>query len=314
MSEIQKYLEVLRAAAPKLVQQHEELFVNYFMDNLQLDASTLRRYAYVLRIFLRYLEEKSLALSDISVSELNFFYLLRLKECLRKTVNNQFIIVFSFLKYLYWQEIISDKSWRTLEMQKSKYPKARGSISRPILEYDEVALVLRSLDDERAKAVIWILFEYGLRPQELADLKDEDVDLITKTLVIRESKHHKTREIPIPDSHIPEWRSWLFRKQLSYPGNPYVIPNSYYPQRGLSVVSIERLVKKASPILNKHVHPYMLRRSVATLAREQGVSREALAGILGHESPSTTDVYVQERSKTIRREWVTYKESGNKEE
>ena len=66
--------------------------------------------------------------------------------------------------------------------------------------------------------------------------------------------------------------------------------------------------------LPEGVTPHTLRHSFACHLLEDGVSHTMIQQLLGHQSPSSTDVYLQMTSKAlmgIRSPFDTYREEGD---
>ena len=61
----------------------------------------------------------------------------------------------------------------------------------------------------------------------------------------------------------------------------------------MSVDSVERLVKKYTNHLPKHITPHKLRSSVAMNLHGSGVDILTIASILGHENVTTTQRYTR---------------------
>ena len=109
-------------------------------------------------------------------------------------------------------------------------------------------------------------------------------------------KGRKERCTPLTRAGVKELRAWLREQQSS--DTEFVFPS----RRGgkLSRDAVERLVKKhtakagrACPSLTeKIVSPHILRHTTAVQLLQAGVDRSTIALWLGHESPETTQIYL----------------------
>jgi len=160
------------------------------------------------------------------------------------------------------------------------------------------------------RLAIVLLYTAGLRREELARLRLEDVDTQVAVLRIRESKFHKSRWVPLSDSARRELRRYLIVRHTMPYGTDPTAPLLYngretlesYTGQGL-YHAITRLCKTAH-ILNSEGHPPRLvdfRHSfaVGALLRwyENGEDVQAglpkLALYMGHVSISSTAYYLR---------------------
>ena len=147
---------------------------------------------------------------------------------------------------------------------------------------------------ERNRAILETLYSCGLRVSELIELKVSDL-FFDEGFVKVTGKGNKQRFVPIGDStkkfiniwkeirnHItvqPDSKDILF---LNYKGNKLT--------RAMIFTIIKNLVKKSG--LKKTVSPHTFRHSFATHLLENGADLRAIQMMLGHESITTTEVYM----------------------
>jgi integrase/recombinase XerD len=133
-----------------------------------------------------------------------------------------------------------------------------------------------------------------LRVSELIELKISDL-FFEEGFIKVTGKGNKQRFVPIGDStkkYIKIWKSirnhiavqpnskdHLF---LNYKGNKLT--------RAMIFTIIKNLVEKAG--LNKTVSPHTFRHSFATHLLENGADLRAIQMMLGHESITTTEIYM----------------------
>ena len=172
------------------------------------------------------------------------------------------------------------------------------------LSIDDIDLLINTIDlsyqyqginlGERNRAIIETLYSCGLRVSELIELKISDL-FFDEGFIKVTGKGDKQRFVPISEStqnyihiwktirnHIdvnPESKDILF---LNYKGNKLT--------RAMIFTIIKNLVKKSG--LKKTVSPHTFRHSFATHLLENGADLRAIQMMLGHESITTTEIYM----------------------
>jgi site-specific recombinase XerD len=148
----------------------------------------------------------------------------------------------------------------------------------------------------RDHAVLLVLTQTGLRVSELTGLAVQDVHLNTGAHVFCHGKGRKDRATPLTSQTVAVLRSWLDERRGH--GHDPLFPT----RRGgpLSRDAVERLVAKHTATAANHcpslqaktVTPHVLRHSAAMALLHAGVDITVIALWLGHESPTSTRVYL----------------------
>lgn len=156
-------------------------------------------------------------------------------------------------------------------------------------EYNKVRI------GERDRTILETLYSCGLRVSELTTLKVSDL-FFDEGFIKVTGKGDKQRFVPI-DSNTqnyitiyrtevrtqinvsPEFKDTLF---LNHKGNQLT--------RAMIFTIIKRLALKIN--LNKSISPHTFRHSFATHLLENGANLRAIQLMLGHESITTTEVYM----------------------
>lgn len=160
----------------------------------------------------------------------------------------------------------------------------------------------------RNKAIVETLYSCGLRVSELVDLTLSDLFLDEGYIVVK-GKGSKQRLVPIAKSAIAEIRRYLPRRGGLVPkrGSEDVV---FLNRRGrrMTRVMVFYVIKELSlkAGIAKTVSPHTLRHSFATHLLEGGANLRAIQQMLGHESITTTEIYVHIDRSFLRREVVAY--------
>jgi len=173
------------------------------------------------------------------------------------------------------------------------------------LEPEQVESLIATATNPRDALLVRIPWRTGIRVSELIGIKVSDIDFESRAILIKIQKQRKRdgktverrRIVPVDQSTLDMVKEYLeSRKQFPYKGD------LLFPLTRQRVNQIYwKLGRKAGikeigdPAVSKHrkLHPHVLRHSFAIHCIKRGMSIERLQKILGHQSPTTTSVYLQ---------------------
>ncbi len=168
------------------------------------------------------------------------------------------------------------------------------------LSEEEIDLLINSIDrstphGERNRAILETLYACGLRVSELIDLKISDL-FFDEGLILVTGKGNKQRYVPI-GSHtikIIDYYIKLVRSTINV--QPRYTNTVFLNRRGKSLTRamIFTIIKdlKQQCGLKKKISPHTFRHSFATHLLENGADLRSIQMMLGHESITTTEIYV----------------------
>ena len=182
-----------------------------------------------------------------------------------------------------------------------KTERPKGRRAHTWLTQAQVKGLLDACDDgitgQRDRLVIGLLVAAGLRRQEAADLRFEDVKLLPirgkmRTVLSVRGKGAKDRVVPISDrlaNALDEWAAVV--------GGAGRVVRSLGRAKELgqqmSTTAIYDVVQKRGAMTGKPgLQPHDLRRSYAQLGYEAGVPITQISTLLGHADLSTTQRYL----------------------
>ena len=183
-----------------------------------------------------------------------------------------------------------------------------------VLSVDEIDAMLEMIDmgtpeGVRNRAIIETLYGCGLRVSEVIALRMSQV-FAHDGYVIVLGKGDKQRLVPISDvalECIDRYKSEVRNHMVVKRGNEDV---RFLNRRGsaLSRVMVFYIIKDLCALagIKKTVSPHTLRHSFATHLLEGGANLRAIQQMLGHESITTTEVYVHIDRSTLRSEILTH--------
>ncbi|MEM9984541.1 MAG: site-specific tyrosine recombinase [Bacteroidota bacterium] len=183
-----------------------------------------------------------------------------------------------------------------------------------VLSPFEVEAMLHTIDLNkkvglRDRAILETLYSSGLRVSELSQLKLSQIYWEEGFLRIT-GKGGKERLVPAGEPAL----YWLGRNLKEYRFHLSIQPGEedwvFLNQRGsrLSRGSIFQLVKKAAQLtqIAQPVSPHTLRHSFATHLIEGGADLRAVQEMLGHESITTTELYLHLDREKLREVHALY--------
>lgn len=169
---------------------------------------------------------------------------------------------------------------------------------------DEI-LVNTEFSEMRDRMIIEILYNTGIRRAELIGIKDNDIDLISKTIRIL-GKGNKQRIVPINDELISNIKKYINVKHSEFELNKsefLLLTNSgnkLYPKFVYNIV--HKYLSMVSTSGKRS--PHILRHSIATHLSDENVEINALKELLGHSSLGSTQIYTHNSIEKLKKTYV----------
>lgn len=157
------------------------------------------------------------------------------------------------------------------------------------------AIDLSKPEGERNRAILETLYGCGLRVSELVNLRLSDL-FFEEGFIKVTGKGSKSRFVPIAEAtikYIQLYRSQIRSHQDIQKGHEdtlFLNRRGKQLTRAMIFTIIRRLAEAAG--LHKTVSPHTFRHSFATHLLENGADLRAIQQMLGHESITTTEIYV----------------------
>ncbi|MBP3354601.1 MAG: tyrosine recombinase XerD [Bacteroidales bacterium] len=219
----------------------------------------------------------------------------------------------SFYKFLIIDEYIKINPLLNIESPKL------GRHLPEVLTIEEIDMISKSFDmslpeSHRNRAIIEVMYGCGLRVSELVNLKLSSI-YPNEGYIIVEGKGRKQRIVPISDIAIKEIKLYLnIRKNLNIKKGceDFIFLNRRGGQ--LSRVMVFYIIKKVCEECNikKNISPHTLRHTFATHLLEGGANLRAIQQMLGHESISTTEIYIHLDRAFLKQEILSHHPRNNK--
>ena len=276
-----------------------------------LSIKTIKSYKIDLKQFSRFLIYKkySMELRNITKIELRN-YIESISFLKPKSIKRKIATIKAMLNYLEFEDKITVNPIRKMRIKiKEPFKLPRCLTSQEMSDIFKIAykeLALKEKDtfffktSLRNIALIELLFATGARVSEIANLKNEDVDLISGRVNIN-GKGNKERVVQICNNDtlkiLNQYKN-IFKEKMGTIDNFFLINRL---AKKLSDQSIRSIVKNLSKkaLVNKHVTPHVFRHTFATLLLENEVDIKYIQILLGHSSIMTTQIYTHVNTRKI---------------
>ena len=167
---------------------------------------------------------------------------------------------------------------------------------------DEASALLAAPDratrtGRRDHAWILLAIQTGLRASEITSLTCKDVHLGTAAYVACHGKGRKDRITPLTPGTVTTLRAWL-AERAGRPDDPLFDtirggPMSHDALQQRLTLHAAAAGQSCPALTSKNVTPHVLRHSAAMALLRAGVDITVIALWLGHESVTTTQIYLQ---------------------
>lgn len=166
------------------------------------------------------------------------------------------------------------------------------------LTNEQVATLLRTLPNARARAVVWLMVGCGLRCIEVARLRVEDYDPLGRTVTVTGKGGHE-RTLPVPIRVQAAVNAYLDETRVT--AGP-LIRNELHPSHGLSAKTLSGYLRgwltdagvKTRALDGRSAHA--LRRTCASDVADKWGDPRLVQAMLGHARLETTVAFYLRRA------------------
>ncbi|MBQ6220123.1 MAG: tyrosine-type recombinase/integrase [Methanobrevibacter sp.] len=157
-------------------------------------------------------------------------------------------------------------------------------------------------DDIRLKAVFELLLSSGIRIGELVGLNRNDMNFNNLTFKVL-GKGNKERTCYFNNKAKLYLQQYLMSRDDD---NPALFVTSHTPNDRVGKSGHERIMRELGEKCGVKCHPHKFRRTMATNAIRRGMPIEQVQKLLGHESISTTMIYVNVDQDAVKLNHTKY--------
>ena len=261
-----------------------------------LSKNTIENYTFDVERLLLFLNENEIIISPLKIGEetLQQFIYSVAKEVNARSQARIISGLKSFFSYLIFEDYRKDNPLELIETPKTGR-KLPDTLS--VIEIDALvdAIDLSTKEGERNRAMLETLYGCGLRVSELVALKISDL-FFEEGFIKVTGKGNKQRFVPISEvtqHYIQTYRGTIrvhVTIQKGYEDTLFLNRRGKQLTRAMIFTIIKDLAVKIN--LHKTISPHTLRHSFATHLLENGADLRAIQLMLGHESITTTEIYL----------------------
>ena len=282
-----------------------EDFLNYLRFERNRSELTVRRYGQSLKDFESYFKNREGQLSWESIDSdiiRDWMESMMDKGDMASTVNNCLSAVRCFYRFALSRKLVERDPAHNIKGPKKQKPLPQfvkeGEMDRLI---DMPGMWGDSYQDLRARTIIILFYETGIRLSELMGLNDGDVDFNTRLLKVT-GKRNKQRIVPFG----PELEKLLREYIRMRNEQPLRLDEALFlSDKGVRInkSQVERIVHQGLSKVTtlKKRSPHVLRHSFATAMLNNGAGLESVRKLLGHESVVTTEIYTHTTFEQLKR-------------
>ena len=275
-------------------------YQHYLKIERGLSQNSIENYSYDIKKLVRYLEEHKIASSPIDITHDSIkTFIYDISKTIKPRSQGRLISgLRNFFDYLVFENYRETNPMDLIESPKI------GRKLPDTLSVNDIDCLIEAIDlsyqyngvnlGERNRAIIETLYSCGLRVSELIELKLSDL-FFDEGFIKVTGKGNKQRFVPIgptTQGYIKIWKD--IRNHIVVDSSSKDILFLNYKGKKLTRAMIFTIIKKLVETsgLKKRVSPHTFRHSFATHLLENGADLRAIQMMLGHESITTTEVYM----------------------
>ncbi|WP_288981600.1 site-specific tyrosine recombinase XerD [uncultured Flavobacterium sp.] len=277
-------------------QSYIKEYQNYLKLERGLSKNTIDNYTFDIEKLVLFLDQKGIKVSPIHISEefIQQFIYEMASQFNPRSQSRLISGLKSFFNYLTFEDYRKDTPLELIEVPKT------GRKLPDTLATEEIDALIDAIDlsipgGERNRAMLEILYSCGLRVSELIGLKISDL-FFEEGFIKITGKGNKQRFVPVGQSTIKYITSYVnlirvhYSVQKGHEDILFLNRRGRQLTRAMVFTIIKDLAVKIN--LNKTISPHTFRHSFATHLLENGADLRSIQLMLGHESITTTEVYM----------------------
>ena len=278
-------------------------FKNYLNIERGLSTNSIKSYENDLNKFLNFLQiEKNKYKPDEVTTDLIKEFIYDISKKLKSSSQSRIISgIRNFYDYLIFENIISNNPVDNIEL-----PKIEKKLPN-ILSIEEIDRIINNINKEKPEserniAIIETLYGCGLRVSELINLKISNL-FFSEDFIIVTGKGNKQRLVPISEVNKKSINSYILNSRGKLKIKEECKDTLFLNRRGSKLsremifTIIKKLVLKSK--INKKISPHSFRHSFATHLLENGADLKSIQQLLGHQSITTTEIYMHLDNKAL---------------
>ena len=279
-------------------------FLDYIRFERNLSPQTVLSYEYSLRDFESYFKalDSSLDWSSVDADIIRDWMEAMLDKGAKATsVNAALSAVRSLFRFALSRRLVEKDPAHLIEGPKKSKPLPQFVREKEMNELLDEKEWGTTYKDVRARTILILLYETGIRVSELTGLNDEDIDLESGQLKVT-GKRNKQRIVPFGSELAEALKAYVQVRdeQVAKQSEALLLTDKGERMTRGQVYWIVRQHLSEVTTLKKR-SPHVLRHTFATAMLNTGAGLESVKKLLGHESLETTEIYTHTTFEQLKR-------------
>jgi len=261
-----------------------------------LAVNSIESYSSDVKKLIGYLEENNFSTTPLTIpqDDIQQFIYTAAKDLNARSQARLISGLRNFFDYLIFEDYRKDNPTDLIESPKI------GRKLPDTLAIEEIDLLISSIDlsepqGERNRTILETLYSCGLRVSELINLQISDL-FFDEGFIRVIGKGNKQRFVPI-NTHTQKYIQFYLddirthiNVQKGFEDTVFLNRRGKKLSRVMIFTIVKNLTEKSG--INKKISPHTFRHSFATHLLERGADLRAIQQMLGHESITTTEIYM----------------------
>ena len=277
-------------------------FIEYLSIQKNYSNMTTLNYRKDLEEYSIFLKSKNYSYNNMDYKKCVDYLLFLDEKKLKKTsISRRLSSLRTFYKFLVLNNYVSSNPFSLISS-----PKKEKRIPS-FINYEGIEEIfnipnLKTIEGQREKAILEVLYGSGIRVSELVNIKLKDIDFNNKTILIF-GKGSKERIVSFGEPAKEAMKMYIDdsrKKYLDGKESEYLIVGNNTQKLTTRRIEqiIDKLITKTSIKMN--ITPHMFRHTFATHLLDNGCNLIAVQELLGHESLSSTEIYTHVSNEHLR--------------
>ena len=281
-----------------------EKFLDYLRDELNRSGRTVESYEEDLRSFERFFKNID---SQLSWQSVDADIIRRWMESMMDkgnnaaSVNRRLSALRSFFRFALSRKLVESDPAHLI-----KGPKKGKRLPQFVRENEMDALLDKQtwgtdFTCVRARIIIMVFYETGIRVSELCGLNDQDVSLVNQELKVT-GKRDKQRVIPFGEELADGLKEYIRLREATVERQCDAL---FVTKKGarITIHQVYKIVREQlQRVCNlKKRSPHVLRHTFATAMLNHNANLESVKKLLGHARLSTTEIYTHTTFEQLKK-------------
>ena len=188
-------------------------------------------------------------------------------------------------------------------------PVKKGSalrLARPLPRYlkdEEVSKLFQTIKGLRDRAIFMLMLRCGLRVEEVAHLRLQDLDLTQRRILVCQGKGNKDRVVYISNDADRMLRNYLETRSSSKVQEIFLVRKGTCRGMPLSVRGIQKRMEYYARKTGLEISCHPLRHTMATQLLNADADLVTIQDLLGHTRIKTTQRYAKISNVKVQRDY-----------